>query len=244
MRLLPEASRVDSVFQTAVPEMDRVRLTLVGVGAMNSPRFAPAGLLVECDETRVMIDGGPGAGPIRKVAAWLVTDERGELIREIRKLARPRGLEPCVGSYSLNTLSIKPHRVVHTSHNTYGYVVRFCGRKIVWAPEFLVFPSWAKNADLMFAEGAGWNRAILFRGGVGGHASVQQVARDAIKNKIKRLVFAHIGRPTIRALEADKRPLFGEYGKEGATYTVRAKAFRLEKGSIKLKGEGMRKRTN
>ena len=79
-----------------------LRLTLLGVGAMNSPLYAPAGLLVECGTARVMIESGPGAEPKSKVAVWLVTDQRGELIREIRKLARPRGLEPVVSSYSSN----------------------------------------------------------------------------------------------------------------------------------------------
>jgi hypothetical protein len=198
------------VFQTGEP-----RLTLLGVGAMNSPRYAPAGLLVECGGIRVMIDGGPGAEPKGELNAWLVTDERCELMRELRKLARPRGLEPHVGSYLSSGLSTKPHRVVHTSHDTYGYVIRSCGKKIVWAPEFFVFPSWARNADIMFAEAAGWNRPIFFHGGVGGHASVEQVARDAIKYKIKRLIFAHIGRPTIKAIKARKCPFFGEFGKDG-----------------------------
>ena len=162
-----------------------------------------------------MIDGGPGAEPKGELNAWLVTDEHGELMRDLRKLARSRGLKPRVGNYSSNRLSIKPYPVVHTSHDTYGYVIRACGKKIVWAPEFFVFPGWARNAHVMFAEAAGWNRPILFRGGVGGHASVEQVARDAIKHKIKRLIFAHIGRPTIKALKASKRPLFGEFGEDG-----------------------------
>ena len=122
---------------------------------MNSPCYAPAGLLVECGGTRVMIDGGPGAEPKGELNARLVTDVHGELMRELRKLARPRGLGPHVGSYLSSGLSIKPHRVVHTSHDTYGYVIRSCGKKIVWAPEFFVFPSWARNADIMFAEAAG-----------------------------------------------------------------------------------------
>ena len=50
---------------------------------MNSPRYAPAGLLIEQSQVRVAIDGGPGAeaGPL---AAWLVTDERAELIQHWR----------------------------------------------------------------------------------------------------------------------------------------------------------------
>ena len=187
---------------------------------MNSPRYAPAGLLVECGGSRVMIDGGPGAEPKGELTAWLVTDEHGELIREVRKFARALGLEPHVGSYLSNELSIKPHSVVHTSHDTYGYVIRTGGKKIIWAPEFFVFPDWARNADIMFAEAAGWNRPIFFRGGVGGHASVEQVARDALKYKIRRLVFAHIGRLTIKALDAGKQPAFGEFGKDRSVFKV------------------------
>src|ERR1043166_6491544 len=61
-----------------------LRLTLLGVGAMNSPRFAPAGLLVELGRSRVMIDGGPGAEPAGELDDWLVTDAKAELIRSIR----------------------------------------------------------------------------------------------------------------------------------------------------------------
>lgn len=199
-----------------------LRLTLLGVGAMNSPRYAPAGLFVEYDKARVMIDGGPGALPKRKPASWLVTDDRGELIAEIRKLAKPRGLEPVVDSYLSEKLIIEPHGVVHTAHETWGYIIRAAGKKIIWAPEFLVFPSWAKGADLMFAEAAGWKRPILFRGGVGGHACVHQVAREARKYKVQRLVFAHIGRPTIKAIDNGERPVFGEFGADGDVYQFNA----------------------
>jgi hypothetical protein len=195
-------------------------LTLLGIGAMNSPRYAPAGLLVECGNSRVMIDGGAGAEPKGKLTAWLVTDERGELMREIRELALIRGLKPGVNSYVSPGLSIEPHLVVHTSHDTYGYEIREHSKKIVWAPEFFVFPEWCKDADLMFAEAAGWSRPIMFRGGVGGHAFVEQVAHDALKHKVKRLVLAHIGRPTIRAIDAGKQPAFGEFGEEGKVYRL------------------------
>jgi hypothetical protein len=168
-----------------------------------------------------MIDGGPGGTPKRKLSAWLVTDERSELIRDIRKLAQGKRLEPAVVTYRSNGLIIEPRTVIHTSHPTYGYSIRVAGKKIVWAPEFLVFPSWAKRADLMFAEAAGWKRPILFRGRVGGHACVTQVARDAQKYRIRQLVFAHIGRPTIKALESGERPVFGEFGYDGDLFRLR-----------------------
>jgi hypothetical protein len=186
---------------------------------MNSPRFRPAGLLVEHAKNRVMIDGGDSA-PKAKLTQWLVTDEHGELMSKVRRLCRSLGLAPSVSTYSSQGLSIEPDAVTHTSHDAYGYTIRANGRKIVWAPEFLKFPKWAKGADLMFAEAAGWNRPILFRGGVGGHASVAQVATDAQKNKIKKLVYAHIGRPTIKAIDSGARAEFGEFGRDGDVYVV------------------------
>lgn len=199
---------------------DSLLLTLLGVGAMNSPRYAPAGLLVEAGGNRVMIDGGPGANPQKKINAWLVTDDRSELIRDIRRLATRNGVEPAVAKYSSEEFSVEPRVVVHTSHETFGYLIGARRKKIVWAPEFLIFPEWAKGADLMFAEAAAWERPIRFRGGVGGHASVQDVARHAIKYKVKQLIYAHVSRPTIRAIDAGKRPLFGEFGKDGAHYCL------------------------
>jgi len=53
-------------------------LVTLGVGAQASPRYAPAGLLVQRGSVRLMIDGGPGAAPSGPLAAWLVTDMRSE----------------------------------------------------------------------------------------------------------------------------------------------------------------------
>lgn len=197
-----------------------LRLTLTGVGAMNSPRFAPAGLLVEHRSSRIMLDGGSRALPTGPIDAWLLTDDRCELIREIRELACRKGVTPQVDSFSSGRLVIGPRAVIHTAHETFGYLITFDRKKIVWAPEFLVFPDWAKRADLMFAEAASWSRPIFFRGKVGGHAPVIEVARAAKAHKIKRLVFAHIGRPTIKMLDAGETTSFGEFGVEGKVYIV------------------------
>lgn len=78
---------------------DALRLKLLGVGAMASPKYAPAGLLVFHAAGNVMLDGGPEAEPEPPLAAWLVTDLRGELIAQIRRLARAQGLEPAVQAY-------------------------------------------------------------------------------------------------------------------------------------------------
>jgi hypothetical protein len=69
----------------------------------------------------------------------------------------------------------------------------------------------------------GWNLASLCtdpEASLDGHASVLSVARQAQTHHIKRLVFAHIGRPTIRAMDAGLRPVFGEFGEEGKTYRL------------------------
>jgi hypothetical protein len=198
------------------------RLTLTGVGAMASPRFAPAGLLIDYDGVKVVLDGGgdPGSFPTA-VDGWLVTDDRAELMREIRELASERGVEAGVERFAARGLTLDPMPVIHTSRPTYGYSIRAEERHIVWAPEFLVFPEWASHSDLMFADAAGWDRAIHFRGGVGGHAAALAVSREARERQVGRLVLAHIGRPTIRAMDRGERPPFGSFGHDGARFEPR-----------------------
>jgi hypothetical protein len=196
------------------------RFTLLGVGAMNSPRFAPAGLLVEHGTARVVIDGGPGAEPPGDLDAWLVTDAKAELIGRLRQMARARGLEPEVRAYAGAGIAIEPHPVVHTTHPTYGYLITSGSTRVVWAPEFLDFPSWAADADLLFAEAAGWDRPIRFARGAGGHAPTLEVARQAVAHRVRRVVYAHIGRPTIAAIDQGRSPPFGEFGTDGAVYTL------------------------
>jgi hypothetical protein len=208
-----------------------LRLTTLGVGAQNSPRYRPAGLLVACGAVRIMIDGGPGAVPDGRLDAWLVTDERAELIAGIRRAAGAKGLRPYAGTFRRNGVRVERRRVAHTSHPTWGYRIRARGHTIVWAPEFYRFPSWAAGADLMFAEGAAWDRPIRFAGGVGGHLDVTAVARAARRRGVKRLVFAHLGRPTLRALDLGARPPFGVLATDGQTFLVgRGRRVRSRRG--------------
>lgn len=193
-------------------------MTLLGIGAMASPRYRPAGVLVEYAKARVMIDGGPGAQPAGRIDEWLVSDARGELMPAIRRLGRRRRLEPQVRRFEHGRLSIVPRRVAHTSHPAFGYLIRAPRKTAVWAPEFYRFPRWARGADLMFADAAGWSRPIRFAAGAGGHAAVLDVARIARRAKVKRLVFAHVGRPTIRALDRGETMPFGELGEEKHIY--------------------------
>ena len=195
-------------------------LATLGVGAQASPRYAPAGLLVARGGVRVMIDGGPGAAPRGRLAAWLVTDEQSELMPRIRELARARGLEPYAGAFRARGLIFECRPVVHTNHPAFGYLIRARGKRVVWAPEFFRFPAWATDATLMFAEAAGWNRPIRFRGGVGGHLDLLAVAETARRRGVRRLVFAHIGRPTLKAIAQGLTPPFGELGADGRRYVV------------------------
>lgn len=88
-------------------------------------------------------------------------------------------------------------------------------RPVVWPPEFWEFPEWAADADLMFADAAGWARPIRFAGRVGGHASVLATAERARRSGVRRLVLAHIGRPSIRAMEKGLQPPFGNGASTG-----------------------------
>jgi len=221
-----------------------VRLVTLGVGAQNSPRYRPAGLLVAAGPVRIMIDGGPGAVPRGRLDAWLVTDERAELIAQIRKLARPRALRPRAGSVRKPGVSIERRRVAHTSHPTYGYRIRAAGHTVVWAPEFSRFPRWARGASLMFAEAAAWSRPIRFAGGVGGHLDVLAVARQARRLGVKRLVLAHIGRPTLKALARGERPPFGEMATDGQAFLLRrAGKSRHARPAVRLSQSGSRRPT-
>jgi hypothetical protein len=195
-----------------------VRLTLLGVGAMRSPRYRPAGLLVEVGDARVMLDGAdPPAGDLD---AWLVCDERAELASTIRAQARSRGLDPRVARFTAASLDIEPRPVRHTSHPTFAYLIVAGERRIVWAPEFWRFPRWIDDVDLMFAEGASHRAPIHFAHGAGGHMAALDVAAHARRHGVGRLVFAHIGRPSIRAIDAGEPLPFGEWGHDGEVFEL------------------------
>jgi hypothetical protein len=55
---------------------------------------------------------------------------------------------------------------------------------------------------------------------VGGHAAALDVAEAAQAMNVARLVFAHVGKPTIHALDAGKSFPFGELGQERTTYEL------------------------
>jgi hypothetical protein len=53
-------------------------------------------------------------------------------MRDIRKLATARGVEPQVAPYAADGLTFQPHPVVHTSHPTFGYLMRVEKTRVVW----------------------------------------------------------------------------------------------------------------
>lgn len=167
-----------------------------------------------------MLDGGGTSEPDCHLDAWLVTDERSELIASIRRLAHKRGLDVGARDFRHMSLRVLRRQVVHTNHPTFGYLILTSDLpgRVVWAPEFLQFPSWAAGADLMFAEAAGWNRPIRFVGGAGGHLDTCAVASEARRHRVRRLVFSHIGRPTIRAMDSGEVPSFGEFAHDGQIF--------------------------
>jgi len=167
-----------------------------------------------------MLDGGGGETFDIPAEAWLVSDERAEEISAIRARCRTWGIDPRCHPWQSGDLSVEPQAVVHTSHPTAGYLLQTRRSKVVWAPEFWTFPSWAAGADLMFAEAAGWRRPVRFAHGVGGHAAVLVTAEEARSAGVRRLVFAHIGRPCIKARDAGLPPPFGEWGDPGMTFQV------------------------
>lgn len=46
------------------------------------------------------------------------------------------------------------------------------------------------------------------------------VAEAARRHHVRRLVFAHIGRPSLRAIDAGYRLPFGEWGQPGRAYQL------------------------
>lgn len=51
--------------------------------------------------------------------------------------------------------------------------------------------------------------------------SVREVGAEAARHGVWRVVYANVGRPCIRAMDAGLTPEVGEWGREGRTYTLR-----------------------
>jgi hypothetical protein len=173
-----------------------------------------------------MIDGGPGAEPPARLDAWLVTDERAELMAEIRRSAAARGLSPRAGSFLKRGLRIEARAVVHTNHRAYGYRIRAAGHTVVWAPEFYRFRAVGApnrphvrgglrvgSSDPVCRRGRGPRRRADHRGG--GPAPGCEAAG----------LRPH--RPSDAAsARARHHPAVREFATDGQVFVIRRKAFR------------------
>jgi len=84
---------------------------------------------------------------------------------------------------------------------------------------------------VLFAEASSWKTPIRFRGGVGGHLDALSVQRASRNAGVKRLVLAHIGRPTLRAIERGACLTFGELARDRQIFSPRAFHEREDKPS-------------
>lgn len=175
-------------------------MILLGVGPAQSPRFAPAGLLVEYGHTRVGIDGGPGSEPPETIEAWLVRDESGPLQADLRRIARESEMpEPAAGSFR--------HGPLHIDPLPGGYKITSGHHAAAWAPETADLPDWSRAADVVFADALEWARVI-------------DVAKSAQRLGVRRLVFARLGGSVLEVLDRGEPPPFGEWGEEGRSYRM------------------------
>ena len=105
-----------------------LRLTLLGVGAMNSPRFAPAGLLLRCGGHRVAFDGGPGAEPPPgRLDAWLVTDESSELKSVLRRRAAMRDVRILACDLRVGEVMVRCRPLMFAEAAAWDRPIRFRG---------------------------------------------------------------------------------------------------------------------
>ena len=92
------------------------RLLVLGGGAMNSPRYRPAGLLVVWANQRVMLDGGGATDRGCSLDGWLVSDEQAELMPQIHGRAAELGVSPAIRPFEADSVWLRPLPVRHTSH--------------------------------------------------------------------------------------------------------------------------------
>ena len=97
----------------------------------------------------------------------------------------------------------------HSQSPTYGYRIRAGNGTIVWAPRFPHFP-WARDADLMFAEGAGWAPPNPVRRRCRGTPEAQDPSREWRDAQVSGAwCSAHMGAPTLVGRPAAVRRIRG-----------------------------------
>lgn len=220
----------EDIVDIILDKAGKLKLTLVGTGALESPRKDEC-LLVEFGKEKVLIDAGPDikAKDLPKLTGLLVCDPESGFMKDAKRIGQHFGLIPQVKKFDKDGLRIEPFEVKHTKHKTYAYIIKAEGKTIVYAPEFFVFPKkQISKADLAICEGSTWSRPIVFTGKVGGHAAVLDTYKKCKALGIP-VIFTHIGKPTEKNL--DKAKEMGiEIGKDGQKITSFGKAKKLTVG--------------
>ena len=182
------------------------RLILLGIGAADSSRFAPVGVLLEYGHSRVGIDGGPGSEPADNIDAWLVRDEHGPLQDELLRIARETGMpKPVVMPFGHGPLKIEP---IPVADHVHGYRIAIGHHVAAWAPQAASLPPWTEGMDLVFADGSA------------AAPDIQELARTAKRLRVQRLVFVRLGAAAQAAVDAGEQPPYGEWGEEGRKYRM------------------------
>ena len=174
---------------------------------MNSPRYRPAGLLVCWASHRVMLDGGGSADPGRPLDAWLVSDEHAELMPCVRRRAAELGVAPGRGCIQADA-GVAAAGAVHLTSE-----LRISDRDDpaagrVGAGVLGVTPVGGRGRSHVRRCGGvepadpvrprrRRPRLCARRGGGAPHTA-----------GVRRLVFAHVGRTSIRAIDRGERPPF------------------------------------
>ncbi len=188
---------------------ERPVATLIGSGAMNSPRL-DACLLVKSPAGTFLFDGGQDVTPeiVRRYAdsidAMFISDPGGDAAPSIRRLAEALGTR-CIAPeekdeeqrlFESSGVEVVALPVKHTNRPTFGYLISVNGTSIAWAPEFSEVPDWLDDVDFAFVEASSWSHPIRFIGGVGGHAAVVETIAELRKRNIGTVVLSHIGKQT------------------------------------------------
>jgi len=243
LRSKEETKRVKVRESKKVEKQSELKLTLIGTGALDSPRKDEC-LLVEYQGQRILIDAGPDIQPkdVGELTDILVCDPESDFMKDARRLGEKYGIEPGVKSISEDGLKITPFKVKHTSHDTYGYKIEADNKTIIYAPEFFEFPTrQVKNADIAILEGSAWSKPIVFTGKTGGHAAVLDSWEKAKEANVDRIIFTHIGKTTEAHLK-DAEEMGIEIGHDGQVIIpkakVKKKAITLGRPFTPLKSRG------
>lgn len=222
--------RIEVIKADKIEKKNKLKLILIGTGALNSPRKDES-FLVEHGDEKILIDAGPDikTKEFSKLTGILVCDPKSDFMKDAKRIGEKFGLIPQVKKIERDGLKIEPFEVKHTNHKTYGYTIKVDNKKIIYAPEFFEFPEKEiKGADLAILEGSAWDRPIRFIGGVGGHAALLDIWEKCKKLKVP-VVFTHIGKSVEKHLkEAEEMGI--KIGKDGQEITSFEKAKKLTLG--------------